>query len=193
MALKWKDKKDVAVLSTIHDNAFDNVVSKKGIARDKPKAVIDYNANMGGVDLSDSMLCHYSTARNRMKKFYLKIFRHLLDITVLNSFVIYHKMGGKMSRLNFIILLGETLISKNQPSVQSTSIGRPSCMVEKTSRLIGRHFPDYCPATEKNPKPTRKCAQCRKNNIRKQSSYWCPDCEVGLCVSPCFKIWHTVN
>ena len=41
----------------------------------KPKAVADYNSNMGGVDLSDNLLVHFSTARNRLKKYNKKVFR----------------------------------------------------------------------------------------------------------------------
>jgi hypothetical protein len=44
----------------------------------------------------------YSTARKRLKKYYQKIFRHLLDLTVFNSFVIYRKHGGISMHLQLI-------------------------------------------------------------------------------------------
>ena len=72
MVLKWKDKRDVTVLSTIHDNSMVKTVSRRGLETKKPKVIVDYDANIGGVDLSDGLLCHYTTARLRMKKFYLK-------------------------------------------------------------------------------------------------------------------------
>ena len=53
MVLKWKDKRDVTVLSTIHDNSMVKTVSRRGLETEKPKVIVDYNANMGGVDLSD--------------------------------------------------------------------------------------------------------------------------------------------
>ncbi len=193
MVLKWKDKKDVTMLSTIHDNTIVDVVSRRGAANKKPKVIQDYNTHMGGVDLSDNLLSNYSTARNRMKKYYKKMFRHLLDISVLNAFIIYKKGGGQKTRLNFIIMLGENLISTYRPNVQkaSSSGGRSNRLIEKPSRLIGRHFPENCPPSEKKTRPQRKCAQCQKNNKRKESSYWCSECNVGLCVTPCFKLWHT--
>ena len=64
MVLKWKDKRDVTVLSTIHDNSM-----VKTVSTEKPKIIVDYNANMGGVDLSDGLLCHYTTARLKVKSF----------------------------------------------------------------------------------------------------------------------------
>ena len=50
MVLKWKDKRDVTVLSTIHDNSMVKTVSRRGLETEKPKVIVDYNANMGGVD-----------------------------------------------------------------------------------------------------------------------------------------------
>ena len=55
----------------------------------KPKAVAYYNSNTGGVDLSDNLMVHFLTARNRLKKYYKKVFRHMLDMTLLNSYVTY--------------------------------------------------------------------------------------------------------
>ena len=56
LALKWHDKCDVVMLSTYHD---DSMVTKSRRSRavqggveeiEKPKAVEDYNQQMGGVD-----------------------------------------------------------------------------------------------------------------------------------------------
>ena len=62
LSLKWKDKRDVTMLSTYHD---DSMVTKnrrsqaaQGGVEDilKPKVVEDYNKNMGGVDKSKWLL-----------------------------------------------------------------------------------------------------------------------------------------
>jgi len=71
--LKWKDKKDVCILSTLHDGSMINVKSRRGKEITKPKAVADCNSNMDGVDLSDNLLVHFSTARNRLKKMIEKL------------------------------------------------------------------------------------------------------------------------
>ena len=39
--------------------------------------------------------------------------------------------------------------------------------------------------------PTRRCAVCSVNKIRKDIRYYCKDCDVGLCVVPCFEYFHT--
>ena len=58
LALKWKDKRDVLLLSTYHD---DQMVGKQRRSRateggmediEKPLVVEEYNQHMGGVDKS---------------------------------------------------------------------------------------------------------------------------------------------
>ena len=119
---------------------------------------------MGGVDLRNGLLCHYSTARNRMKRFYMKIFRHLLDTTVLNFFIAYKQLGGTKARVEFIITLAEDKISTYKPiiTIPTSSAGRSLATVAKPIRLTGRHFPDYCPSSEKKARPLHRCIQCQK-------------------------------
>ena len=95
-----------------------------------------------------------------------------------------------MTRREFILMLSEKLIATYAVNMPATT-RRPPRLSVKPLRLIGRHFPEYCPPTEKRARPLRACAQCRKKKIRKESSYWCKDCEVGLCAAPCFRDWHT--
>ncbi|KAI4503957.1 hypothetical protein M0802_001360 [Mischocyttarus mexicanus] len=56
-------------------------------------------------------------------------------------------------------------------------------------RLIGRHFPSQYTSAGKNK--LRRCVVCSKNDKRRESRYQCEECGVGLCVVPCFKIFHT--
>jgi len=50
MALRWKDKKDVCTMSTVHNAASSVVKTKGGKDIQKPNVVVDYNNTMGGVD-----------------------------------------------------------------------------------------------------------------------------------------------
>lgn len=49
--MKWKDKRDVLVLSTIHSDRFQTII-KRGKTVSKPKIVLDCNRAKGAVDLS---------------------------------------------------------------------------------------------------------------------------------------------
>ena len=52
LIMKWKDKKDVRLISTVHNN---KIVTKDGYSGTKeiPRLVHDYNFTMGGVYLFD--------------------------------------------------------------------------------------------------------------------------------------------
>lgn len=54
MVLKWKDKKDVLLFSSIH-NDEKTMIEKRGRSQEKPNVVLDYNKNMGCVDLGDGV------------------------------------------------------------------------------------------------------------------------------------------
>jgi hypothetical protein len=78
LALKWKDKKDVYLLSSFYDKLKLNK-SEETKEINKQKQVIDYNDTMGGVDLSDQSMTYYPIVRKQEKKFYKKIFRNLIE------------------------------------------------------------------------------------------------------------------
>ena len=64
MVLKWKDKRDVAFISTFHDNSMGRkVVRGKEVV--KPQCILQYNNNMGGIDKKDQMIQPYLIERKR--------------------------------------------------------------------------------------------------------------------------------
>lgn len=54
-----------------------------------------------------------------------------------------------------------------------------------------QHFPEYIPSTTAKQRPVKRCVVCSKKKIRRETRYMCRDCSVGLCIIPCFKIFHT--
>ena len=93
--LKWKDKKDVTVISTYHGQETRIKLMKCRQEKQKPVSILDYNENMGGVDLKDQLLQPYLLERKKMTKLYIKLFRRLLNITVLNCMVICRANSGQ--------------------------------------------------------------------------------------------------
>lgn len=62
LAMKWKDKKDVMMLSTLHTNDMVDVQCQNKVVK-KPTIIRDqYNKNMGAVDIVDQYLEDYSIA-----------------------------------------------------------------------------------------------------------------------------------
>jgi len=54
MVLKWRDRRDVLMISTKHSNTMEEVMTKRGMKL-KPNIVIDYNRGKGYIDLCDQM------------------------------------------------------------------------------------------------------------------------------------------
>ncbi|CAH1982255.1 unnamed protein product [Acanthoscelides obtectus] len=186
MIQKWRDKKDVLMISTIHDDSMKKIAARSKEI-EKPACVIDYNASMGGVDLSDYYLHFYGIARTRVIKYYMKMFFHFLSVTTLNAFQIYKKIGGKLKRMNFLLELGEKVVEKYSKPLQ---MKKRRSRTPMPTRLIERHFRSIIAPTTK-AKPTKRCVVCAEQKKRKESRYWCLECRTGLCPAPCFGIYHT--
>jgi len=110
--LKWKDKKDVTMISTYHGEETRVKRMKCRQEKQKPVSVLDYNENMGGVDLKDQLLQPYLLGRKKMTKWYIKLFRRLLNTTFLNCMVICHANSGqnKVDHFKFRVELVQALL-----------------------------------------------------------------------------------
>ena len=69
LCLKWWEKKDVLMLSTIHEAVFVETgkADRAGNKIEKPEAVYYYCSRMGGVDLSDQLLNYFTFIRKSTK------------------------------------------------------------------------------------------------------------------------------
>ncbi|XP_076284460.1 uncharacterized protein LOC143210972 isoform X7 [Lasioglossum baleicum] len=79
-----------------------------------------------------------------------------------------------------------------QEAVQGTRRPKPLCESDSV-RTTQSHFPEYIPSTPKKINATRRCKVCATKGVRKESRYYCAYCNVGLCVTPCFKDFHTMQ
>ena len=204
MCLKFKDKRDVNMLSTIHEPKM-TVLWKKhfqtGDHIKKPSCIVDYCKFMGGVDLLDQY-AQYNTIARKTKKWWRKLFFHIMNIVLVNGYRLYEKFTTnqpKKDHEGFRRSIVSALIEEGGgPRGQMVRKGRP-VLGEKPGRLTGNHFPDFIPAKQgaKRARPCRDCIACndkpedRVGHKRRQTSYWCPDCGVALCVPTCFRVYHT--
>jgi len=72
-AVWWKDRRDVYLMSTLHRKAVQTVMNRQKGAKDKtqmpcPAMIVDYNQNMGGVDLTDQHLSNYALGTRKTQK-----------------------------------------------------------------------------------------------------------------------------
>lgn len=196
LAIKWHDKREVHMLTTINKIGLGPTKKKDHRTNaiiEKPLAVIDYNANMGGVDKSD-MQIHFVECVRKTMKWYKKLFFHLIDMTVLNAYNMYRIKNKKRQTLGeFRIELVRQLIGKYGKNLGT---GRRTSSNHHPKRLIDRHFPSLIPYEEGKAAKQLTCVVCSqsvlKERKRSKSRYECIDCNVGLCVNGCFKVYHTL-
>ena len=197
MALKWQDKREVIMLSTIHRPGMVSTRKKHWKTQNvvhKPECVVDYNENMGSVDKVDMQISFVASARKSIK-WYKKFFFYLMDLSTLNAYMLFkvkHKESIQFNdfRLELIRQLIERYAQPKNP------IGRPT-IGENPIRLTARHFPSLVPPTDAGKMGRRSCIVCshtsRREKQRSDTRYQCDVCNVGLCVVGCFEEYHTLK
>jgi hypothetical protein len=124
----WKDKKPVLLLS-IHALPIgfpcvhvSTVPRRNGTVQEDimtSSMHLEYTTHMRGVDVVDQLRASYST-QNRTHKWWHRIFFFLLDMTVVNMFIIYlaeckRRLQKPVSHLQFWVKLCETLVHGWEP------------------------------------------------------------------------------
>ena len=187
LAVKFTDKKDVHMLSTIHDESVQTVPVRRRAVQtmNKPLCILEYNKAMGGVDRSDQLLEPYDATRKTMT-WYKKLAIHLFQLSMLNAHIVYQKsIADPKPFMDFTHdVIGGLLFNGDDPEDEPRS--------ESIARITGRHFIERIPPTNKE-RPQKRCRVCWKNNVRRETRYYCPQCPSlpGLCLEDCFKKYHT--
>ena len=204
LCIKWKEKKDVVMLSTVHEAIFVETgrIDREGKKIEKPECVYYYCGRMGGVDLSDQLLNYYSFLRKSMK-WSRKLLIHLFNLVILNAYILNRHYGSqKLSHDEFRDYLVKYLIQEGLkcykiplPPVLSSKLGRYHVDDHNEKRLSERHFLKNIPAAEgrKRQKPSRRCFVCSQlpGFKKKRTSFWCEECHKPLRISTCFELFHT--
>lgn len=90
LAVKWKDVRDVYMLSSKHKVVLLQHHARGAHEKVKPAAVLDYNLHKLGVDRSDQLISYYGFSRKSIK-WWKKLFFHFLDLTIANAYILYNK------------------------------------------------------------------------------------------------------
>lgn len=183
LCLSFREKKSqtkpVLLLTTAHNAVVqENVI--RGREKKKPEAIFDYNAFMGGVDISDKQLYHYASDRST-RRYWKKIFQNLMDVSVLNSWILFNLSvpeGKKLKRDKYILSIVEDLCNCHlaaPPLPRPVQLLPDADAVLEPHRLIlleGRKEKDcfVCSDRSKDKKSSKG---------RKRTRHWCPACKVG--------------
>ena len=207
--VSWFDNKVVNILSSyVGSNPVTtkkrfSKKDKKYVEINSPKAVDVYNNYMGGVDLLDSLLGLYRI-QLRSRKWYKKIFFHMIDMCVVNSWILWRRKSDQyMPLFDFKLLIAEHLCKagkvkkRGRPAMTPTSSpctsreGTPTTSKRRKHQEIALnsvredhigHFPTW-----------KKQRQLCKNDCSFRSYTFCEKCNVFLCYNDkrnCFTNFH---
>jgi len=210
-SVTWKDNKNVSLLSNYCGSLpytkvkrFDRK-KKQNVEVKCPALVIEYNRFMGGVDLLDSLIGRHKITM-RTKKWYMRLFYHMLDMTIINAWLLYKRvqkengnnapMKLKAFRIDIATCLTKvghfqtpkrgrpTLISIEEQFKEKKKRGKVVKIPTSEVRLDGNF---HLPIPDKKQRCKRP--QCSGFSVTK-----CYKCNVNLCmnkVNNCFFDFHT--
>ena len=198
MAVRWKDKRDVFLMSSSYDNTMQQVPQVRGAdqneVRMKPLSVLAYNENMAGVDRCDQLLCYYTVGRKTLK-WWRRLFWRLIEIGIVNAFRLYQKKHGKRKdqdqkwfRQKLVHEIVDTFVEQRAAGGDARpGPGRPR--TPGVDRLTGRHkivtrSRGRCKVCAKQKKEDGKCKDTKTANF-------CETCNVHVCRGQCEQMWHS--
>lgn len=194
MLQKWRDKRDVHLLTTVHgdcmvDSGKNHHITKEVIM--KPATVLDYNINMRLVDKSD-MVIETGECLRRCLKWYKKLFFHLVDISLYNAYNMYltNNAVPPPGYSQFVKCVISQLLDEH---------GTVRKDYARRERLgTSGHYAYEITATLKTGRPRRACHVCANTQLRKQTRkmthFICKKCHgVPLCIGKCFEDFHTLE
>ena len=167
MVLKWKDKRDIIMLSTRHDAELN--------ANSKPKVIDDYNVGKMFVDISDQM-CSYSPFIRKTSKWYIRLLFHIITQTMMiNAWTLYRKIAGDIKLNVFKRKVFVSLLNPSRPSTPTTKhqLEKIGTSRESRKRCTGCYHDlakneDSRTAGCKAKRVPTRCTKCQK--------HYCLDC-----------------
>ncbi|XP_005098137.1 piggyBac transposable element-derived protein 4 [Aplysia californica] len=177
--IKWMYKKEINVLTTIHDASSQctDRHDRDGNPDDKFKALIDHNKYMGAVDRSDQMV-QYSSFKRRTMKCWTKLFIHLFMLAELNAYLLYKatavaNRGTAISHRTFCHMMCKEMVSF-APIQDARRRILPSPGADQLHMLTGRHFPSKVPNQgQKRKQPYMNSFVCSKTSQRRRQPKSC--------------------
>ena len=139
---------------------------------------------MGGVDTGDQLQSYYGFS-HRTVKWWRRLFFHLIDLAIVNAYILYLMSpcsGKRLTHAQFRIELAKQLLMETaEETVVQHPPGSHTDPNPPSSRLTGRHFPGkqiVLSAVEKRDEDVNQ----RHMNVNNA---------IYLCVVPCFELYHT--
>lgn len=201
--IKWCDKRDVLMLSTIHKGnliATNKKDRTTGNPLKKPDAVVDYNLNMRIIDQVDMFTSMVSCMR-KSKKWYIKYFFHMMDLMLVNAFRSFKLCTGThVTYRIFIEKVAMQLLEENSsPKRKKRDINAANSVNRELiiREFLNEHYIEPVEGGENGKQWSKMCRVCNKPDEngapprkRRRVLTQCGGCKVPLCAQPCWADYH---
>jgi hypothetical protein len=215
-AVVWKDNRLVTLLSTfVGEQPKSEVLrfsksQKKSVNVPCPSAVTIYNKHMGGVDLLDANIGRYKI-RMRSRKWYIRLFYHLLDTCVVNAWILQKRVLTQKNEDDKIItlvkfreVLAVTLCQTSKNINITPTRGRP-CKKANNVYMTDRKKPRVVHTSTITNRERYDCVshwpvwnttrqRCKYTNCKGFTYVNCSKCKTFMCFNKnnsCFVSYHT--
>ena len=194
LGVAWRDSKVLNLLSSFHAQDDVGVVQRREsghvgrVTIPAPTLAIDYNRNMGAVDEMDALRASYTTARP-CRRWYLALFYWWLDMTAIQSMIVYRDLGIRITHADFVHELAVSLIAqgRGEDAVRLPEI-RKRRRVALPHASGGRLRPGMHLAVKASCR--QRCHRCSKKYGReKKTRITCATCQRHFCLA-CFEPYH---
>lgn len=217
--LLWKDNKIVTFVSNFAGQNPCGIIKRFDKSKKTkvdipcPFVVKEYNKHMGGVDLLDSIMGRYKILI-RSKKWYFRIFYHIIDMVLANSWLLYRRVQEKrktkkeMHKEEKILMFSEfrseiaLCLCKVGSAQYKRKSGRPLAESVQQQLLSKRKKGQTVHVPPKEVRmdgvfhiPIVKSSRqrCKLPTCKHLSYIQCEKCGVHLCLNKnnnCFKTFH---
>lgn len=141
MIMKWRDKRDVTMLSTEHSPRMQETGkrNRNGEQIRKPEAVALYNKSKIGIDVSDQLGSYFSPLRKTIRWYHKVAFELILNTSITNALLLMNEKAPEHEKLQVVdfresvccVLLGIPMLTKRETA------GKISHQLEKTKEREG--------------------------------------------------------
>jgi hypothetical protein len=162
-AFCWMDNREVRILSSVGSPEKDT--------NGKPAVIRAYNAGMPGVDLADQKRHGRITGRKQLKRWYKRVFFHLLDVSLVNACIVSNCIPGVIiEQREFRMDVVRQILRKYRASIPGINVSNNEHKLIKKN--VGR---------------------CVNAGCTSRVTTFCPGCNRYICAVPCFSEMHHSN
>lgn len=195
--VRWFDNRIVHLLSSFAKpnpvhlvERFDKKAKRK-IEINCPDIVKQYNQSMGGVDKADFLISLYRTPV-KSKKYYMKLIFHMLDMLMVNSWLLYKRDVNALKlkrkeilslsefkmKAAFALMKEGKVPKRGRPSNENPPPLKKKCFARTSQPEESVRFDNVA----HYPRIDKARRICRLNGCEGRTNVVCTKCNVHLCL-----------